>query len=107
MYLGIKSISSLAAINCIQIPPRKDDKMKSSKVYKEAFSKALSATIKELSKYNCNNVADTMLFSEYLVNCPSSKANGISRLISFKEQQKFFFERLFDKWLDTLLHYSF
>ena len=57
--------------------------MKTSKIYKEAFSKAFSAVIKELSKYNCNNFADTMLFSEYMLNRTCSLDDG--RIMSQRE----------------------
>ena len=57
--------------------------MKPSEIYKEAFSKAFSVAIKELSNYNCNNLADTMLFSEYMLNRTCSLGDG--RVMSRRE----------------------
>lgn len=57
--------------------------MKSSEVYKEAFDKAFSIALKELSKYNCNNLADMMLFSEYMLNRTCSLGDG--RIMSQRE----------------------
>ena len=57
--------------------------MKTSEVYKEAFDKAFSVAIKELSKYNCNNLADVMLFSEYMLNRTCSLGDG--RIMSQRE----------------------
>lgn len=57
--------------------------MKPSEIYKEAFSKAFSVAIKELSNYNCNNLADTMLFSEYMLNRTCSLGDG--RVMSQRE----------------------
>lgn len=59
--------------------------MKTNEVYKEAFKKAFSASLKELSKYNCNNFADIMLFSEYMLNRTCSL--GDDRIMS---QRKFY-----------------
>lgn len=57
--------------------------MKTSEVYKKAFDKAFSVAIKELSKYNCNNLADVMLFSEYMLNRTCSLGDG--RVMSQRE----------------------
>ncbi len=52
-------------------------------VYKKAFDKAFSVALKELSKYNCNNLADVMLFSEYMLNRTCSLGDG--RVMSQRE----------------------
>ncbi len=57
--------------------------MKTSVIYKEAFDKAFSVALKELSKYNCNNLADMMLFSEYMSNHTCSLGDG--RIMSQRE----------------------
>ena len=68
--------------------------MKTNKVYKEAFDKAFSVALKELSKYNCNNLADMMLFSEYMSNRTCSlgelclKENFIIQLMNYQKNAK-------------------
>ena len=57
--------------------------MKTSEVYKEAFDKAFNVALKELSKYDCNNFADIMLFSEYMLNRTCSLSDG--RIMSQRE----------------------
>lgn len=57
--------------------------MKTSVIYKEAFDKAFSVALKELSNYNCNNLADMMLFSEYMSNRTCSLGDG--RIMSQRE----------------------
>lgn len=41
---------------------------KSNEIYSEAFDKAFGAVLKELAAYNCNNLGDLMLFSEYMLD---------------------------------------
>ena len=56
---------------------------KSNEIYKEAFDKAFGAALTELSVYNCNSLADLILFSEYMLNRTCSLGDG--RIMSQRE----------------------
>lgn len=56
---------------------------KSSETYKDAFDKAFGAALTELLAYNCNSLADLMLFSEYMLNRTCSLGDG--RIMSQRE----------------------
>ena len=56
---------------------------KSNETYKDAFDKAFGAALTELSAYNCNSLADLMLFSEYMLNRTCSLGDG--RIMSQRE----------------------
>lgn len=56
---------------------------KSNETYKDAFDKALIAVLRELKAYNCNSLADFVLFSEYMLNRTCSLGDG--RIMSQRE----------------------
>lgn len=56
---------------------------KPSEIYKDAFDKALIAALRELKAYNCNSLADFILFSEYMLNRTCSLGDG--RIMSQRE----------------------
>lgn len=56
---------------------------KPNEIYKEAFDKAFGAALTELSVYNCNSLADLILFSEYMLNRTCSLGDG--RIMSQRE----------------------